>query len=57
VKDVLKLLANGASWQEIIADHAFLEEDDIRTRLEFRTSDQSRGTACIVRRSLVDDPR
>ena len=35
VKDVLELLANGASWQEIIADYAFLEEDDIRACLEF----------------------
>ena len=35
VKDVVELLANGASWQEIIADYAFLEEDDIRACLEF----------------------
>ena len=35
VKDVLELLANGASWQEIIADYAFLEDDDIRACLEF----------------------
>lgn len=35
VKDVLELLASGASWQEIIADYAFLEEDDIRACLEF----------------------
>ena len=32
---MLELLANGASWQEIIADYAFLEEDDIRACLEF----------------------
>lgn len=35
VKDVLELLAQGASWEEILADYAFLEADDIRACLEF----------------------
>jgi uncharacterized protein (DUF433 family) len=35
VKDVLELLARGASWEEILADYAFLEADDIRACLEF----------------------
>jgi len=35
VKDVLELLAHGASWAEIMADHPFLESDDIRACLEF----------------------
>ena len=35
VKDVLELLAHGASWTEILADHPFLEPDDIRACLEF----------------------
>ena len=35
VKDVLELLAHGASWEEIMADHSFLERDDIRACLEF----------------------
>lgn len=35
VKDVLELLSQGASWEEIIADHPFLETDDIRACLEF----------------------
>jgi uncharacterized protein (DUF433 family) len=35
VKDVLELLAHGASWEEILADHPFLESDDIRACLEF----------------------
>ena len=35
VKDVLELLAHGASWQEILADYAFLEAEDIRACLEF----------------------
>ena len=35
VKDVLELLAHGASWEEILADYAFLEADDIRACLEF----------------------
>jgi uncharacterized protein (DUF433 family) len=35
VKDLLELLAHGASWQEILTDYPFLEEDDIRACLEF----------------------
>ena len=35
VKDVLELLAQGASWEEILADYPFLEVDDIRACLEF----------------------
>ena len=35
VKDVLQLLANGASWDEIQHDYPFLEADDIRACLEF----------------------
>jgi len=35
VRDVLELLSQGASWQEILADYPFLEEADIRACLEF----------------------
>ncbi len=35
VKDVLELLAHGATWEEILADYEFLERDDIRACLEF----------------------
>jgi uncharacterized protein (DUF433 family) len=35
VKDVLELLAHGASWPEFLADYPFLEEADIRACLEF----------------------
>jgi uncharacterized protein (DUF433 family) len=35
VKDVLELLAQGASWDEILADYPFLEPDDLRACLEF----------------------
>lgn len=35
VKDVLELLAHGASWEEILGDYPFLEADDIRACLEF----------------------
>lgn len=35
VKDVLELLANGASWEEILADYPFLEAEDIKACLEF----------------------
>jgi uncharacterized protein (DUF433 family) len=35
VKDVLELLANGATWEEILTDYPFLEADDIRACLMF----------------------
>jgi uncharacterized protein (DUF433 family) len=35
VKDVLDMLAGGASVQEILADYEFLEEADIRACLEY----------------------
>lgn len=35
VKDVLDMLAGGATEQEILADYAFLEVADIRACLEY----------------------
>ena len=35
VKDVLELLAHGASWAEILNDYPFLEAEDLRACLEF----------------------
>lgn len=35
VKDVLELLAQGASWDEILTDYPFLEADDLRACLAF----------------------
>ncbi|MEX1127082.1 MAG: DUF433 domain-containing protein [Vicinamibacterales bacterium] len=35
VKDVLDLLAAGATQEEILADYPYLEADDIRAVLEF----------------------
>ncbi len=35
VKDVLELLAHGASWDEILEDYPDLEADDIKACLEF----------------------
>jgi len=35
VKDVLELLARGASWGEILADYSFLEREDIQACLDF----------------------
>lgn len=35
VKDVLDLLAAGASREEILADYPYLEDDDITAVLEF----------------------
>ena len=42
VKDVLELLAQGASWEEILKDYPFLEADDIRACLEFAASQNDR---------------
>ena len=36
VKDVLNLLAAGATREEILADYPYLETDDITAVLEFR---------------------
>ena len=35
VSDVLELLANGASFDEILADYAFLEREDIYAAIEY----------------------
>jgi uncharacterized protein (DUF433 family) len=35
VKDVLELLASGASWEEILEDYPFLEREDIQACLDF----------------------
>jgi uncharacterized protein (DUF433 family) len=35
VTDVLELLANGASYEEILADYAFLEREDILAAIEY----------------------
>ena len=35
VKDVLELLSAGASYEEILADYAFLERDDIHAAVVF----------------------
>jgi uncharacterized protein (DUF433 family) len=35
VKDVLELLASGASWEEILEDYAFLEREDVQACLDF----------------------
>ena len=38
VKDILELLASGASEQEILSDFPYLESDDIKASLEFAAS-------------------
>jgi uncharacterized protein (DUF433 family) len=35
VKDVLEMLAGGATAEEILADYPYLESDDIRAVLEY----------------------
>jgi uncharacterized protein (DUF433 family) len=35
VTDVLELLANGASFEEILADYSFLEREDIFAAIEY----------------------
>ncbi len=41
--DVLELLANGASFDEILADYSFLEREDIYAAIEYaaRQTDQT----------------
>ncbi len=43
VSDVLDLLASGASYEEILADYAFLEREDILAAIEYaaRQADHS----------------
>lgn len=35
VSDVLELLANGASFEEVLADYPFLERDDILAAIAY----------------------
>jgi uncharacterized protein (DUF433 family) len=35
VKDILEMLAGGATEEEILADYPYLERDDIRASLEY----------------------
>jgi uncharacterized protein (DUF433 family) len=35
VKDILDLLANGASTEEILADYPYLEPGDVKAALEY----------------------
>ena len=35
VSDILELLANGASFDEILADYSFLEQEDIYAAIEY----------------------
>ncbi|MBS0555734.1 MAG: DUF433 domain-containing protein [Proteobacteria bacterium] len=35
VSDILSLLSAGASFDEIVEDYPFLEEDDVRAALEY----------------------
>jgi uncharacterized protein (DUF433 family) len=35
VTDILELLASGASFEEILADYAFLEREDILAAIEY----------------------
>ena len=35
VKDVLEMLAGGATAEDILADYPYLESDDIRAALEY----------------------
>ncbi|MDD5262792.1 MAG: DUF433 domain-containing protein [Methylacidiphilales bacterium] len=44
VKDVLELLAHGASWQEILEDYPDLEADDIQACLEFAAAQHDHVT-------------
>ena len=55
VKDVLDMLAGGASDEEILADFPYLEPDDIRPSLRIRgRSNRSRGRHDPVVNFLVE---
>jgi len=43
VKDILELLAHGASWEEILTDYPFLVADDLRACLEFAAAQNDHG--------------
>lgn len=43
VKDVLEMLAAGASEAEILADYEFLERDDIRACYQFAAAQAGHG--------------
>jgi len=39
VSDLLELLANGASVEEVVVDHPSLERDDVLAAIAFTTPD------------------
>ena len=43
VKDVLEMLAAGATQQEILADYPYLESDDVRACLEYAALQADHG--------------
>jgi uncharacterized protein (DUF433 family) len=45
VKDILDLLASGASRGDILADYPYLEDDDIAAALEYAAPRQNRPRA------------
>lgn len=47
VQDVLELLAEGASAEEILVDYPYLEADDIRASLAYAAA-QAGGTVVIA---------
>lgn len=47
VQDILEMLADGASVEEILTDFPYLERDDIRAALAYAAS-QMGGTAIIA---------
>lgn len=54
VTDVLELLANGASFEEVLADYSFLEREDIFAAMEYAASSRSHSPPGIVK-FLVDN--
>lgn len=47
VKDVLELLAAGATESELLQDYSFLEKEDIRACLDFAARELDVPTVCV----------
>ena len=52
VKDVLDLLAAGASREEILADYPYLEDEDITAVLEFAARQNGRAAQKVIHSPL-----
>ena len=57
VSDVLELLANGASFDEILADYSFLEREDIYAAIEYAAHQVDHTVLHLSQDSPVNEAR